>query len=94
MTSRDGKYHVSVLGGAYRTCPTCGKIFFVTDCEAWAYRRWVKDSNNSGRRINFCKWSCMRKCDQDHPLTAHQDPVMCVRPKKYKKQKGDKNGEA
>lgn len=77
MNSREGKYHVSALGGAYRTCPTCGKIFFVTD---------------RTKRLNFCKWSCMRKWDKDHPLTAHQDPVMIVRPKKYKK--GETNGEA
>lgn len=89
MTSRDGKYHVSALGGAYRTCPTCGRIFFVTDCDSWVYKRNMT-VNNRTRRLNFCKWSCMRKWDADHPMTAHQAPVLNVRPKKYKK--GEKDG--
>lgn len=52
-------------GGAYETCPICGKDKFVPDCETWVYTRWVKEGKNFTRRY-FCSWSCVRKYDIKH----------------------------
>lgn len=85
-----GPYHISAFGGAYRTCPVCGKKWYVLEVDSWAYVRWTK-KDKSGIPTAFCSWGCLRKWDKDHPLTAHQNPVLIVRPAKNKKQKGDKD---
>lgn len=68
-----------------RTCAICGKEMWIPDLSSWAWRR---RGARGAWLIWFCSWTCMRKWDKDHPLTAHQNPVLIVRPAKNKKQKG------
>ena len=52
-------------GGAWKTCPQCQKLFFVTDCERWVYKRTVTNKDG-GKLKHFCKYSCMRKFDKEY----------------------------
>lgn len=45
-----------------RRCPACDRLFMVPDPSAWAYKR--KPGCNI---LYFCKWSCVRKWDREHP---------------------------
>jgi len=51
-------------GGAWKTCPICGKYFFVPNCSDWVYKRWYK--RRDWKIEYFCKWSCMRRYDKEH----------------------------
>ena len=56
---------VSVIaGGAYRTCPVCGRRWFVCDLDQWVFFRW----KGAGQRDYFCSWKCIREWDKDHPM--------------------------
>lgn len=57
-----GKY--TGEGGAWRTCPICGKQFFVTLSDDWCYKR-IKREGTSGVTVWFDKWSCMRIFDRE-----------------------------
>ena len=76
-------------GGAYETCPVCGKDKFVPDCETWVYQRWVKEGEKSARRY-FCSWACMRKYDRQHDVDI-QEMRREAALKGHRKRKG-KNG--
>ena len=56
--------------GAYRSCPVCGKQFFVSELGGWAYKRYlykaVKDPGNTNDKAWFCSWSCLREYDRIH----------------------------
>lgn len=65
-----GPYHISAFGGAYRTCPVCGKKWYVLEVDSWAYVRWTK-KDKSGIPTAFCSWSCLRKWDAEHPPTRN-----------------------
>lgn len=56
-------YRVCSYGGSWKTCPECGKLFFVNDAEAWVYKRSAVVDGESRVR-HFCKWSCMLKFDK------------------------------
>ena len=56
---------VTCWSGAWKTCPSCGKLFYVTDCERWAYKRNVSEKGN-GEVKHFCKWSCLLKFDREY----------------------------
>ena len=51
--------------GAYKTCPSCGKEFFVPLLDDWAYKRYRKNITHD--RIYLCSWSCLRKFDEANP---------------------------
>lgn len=40
-----------------KTCPICGKIFYVLDPGAWAYRSY---SRKQKRTAYLCSWHCLR----------------------------------
>lgn len=46
-----------------RKCPVCGSMFIMPSMESWAYKR--KPGNSM---IYFCKYSCLRKWDKEHPI--------------------------
>ena len=56
---------VGSTGGTWKTCPQCGKLFFVTDLDAWAYKRSVT-KNGSCHQEHFCKWSCLLAFDREY----------------------------
>ena len=56
---------VGSAGGSWKNCPQCGKLFFVTDPDAWAYKRSVSRDGN-GRQEHFCKWSCLLAFDREY----------------------------
>ena len=53
--------------GAYRSCPVCGKQFFVSELGSWAYTRYIPgDGKKTGAKKEkawFCSWSCLKKWD-------------------------------
>ena len=51
--------------GAYKNCPTCGKEFFVPQLDDWVFKRYRRDKTKE--LMYFCKWSCVRKWDAEHP---------------------------
>lgn len=50
-------------GGAYHTCPVCGKRWFINDLDQWVFFRW----RGAGMRDYMCSWHCLRQYDKDHP---------------------------
>lgn len=48
-----------------RKCPVCGRFFIMHDAEQWAYKRKPGDT-----WLYFCRWSCLRKYDREHPVTG------------------------
>ena len=57
-------YNLKHMYGAWRKCPICGKDFFVTHPDEYAYKRYK--SRSHGTYLFFCKWSCMRAYDRAH----------------------------
>jgi hypothetical protein len=52
--------------GAYRTCPVCGKEWFILELQIWGYKRTIRwNSGNTEKLLYFCGWSCMRQFDAD-----------------------------
>lgn len=65
MESDDSFFHY----GAFRTCPQCGKRFYVSELGAWAYKRYLPGTaaSNYGKnqRVWFCSWHCVREFDRE-----------------------------
>lgn len=46
-----------------RTCPECGKLFFV-GCDDWAFKRQIREHGDThSKRIYYCSWGCYRKLE-------------------------------
>ena len=56
---------LTARGGAYKTCPNCGRTFFCTDVDRWAYKRSVSKGGSAVVR-HFCKWSCLLAFDKEY----------------------------
>lgn len=49
-----------------RTCPVCGKIFFITSRDSWQYK--MRQSVRGVRDYKvFCSYGCMRAYKKEHP---------------------------
>ena len=51
--------HNADMGGFLntRTCPVCGKTFYVHATDTWAYKSYNKQKK---RPAYFCSWHCLR----------------------------------
>lgn len=55
---------------AYRTCPQCGRLFYVPDQTTWAYKSSYK--KDGYEVVNcLCRWSCMRKFEQNNGINRY-----------------------
>ena len=54
--------------GAYRTCASCEKKFFVNYLDDYAYVKYsgVRDAYGKGIKVWFCSWHCLRAWDKTH----------------------------
>lgn len=48
--------------GDMKTCAECKSKFFVTDSDAWVYKKSYR-----GKRLVFCTYGCMRKWENSVP---------------------------
>ena len=44
-------------------CSVCGRIFFYTSADDWAYKRM---DNRHGKMKYFCSWTCLRIWEKKH----------------------------
>lgn len=55
--------------GAFRTCPQCGKRFYVAELGDWAYKRYLQGTAESNygknQKVWFCSWHCIRAYDRE-----------------------------
>lgn len=51
--------------GVYKTCPMCGKRFFVSDTAIWAYKRSIRKGERA-YLIYFDKWSCLSNYEKKY----------------------------
>jgi hypothetical protein len=52
------KYNVEIEGFLKsRTCPVCGKTFYVHAMDTWTYKTYNKQKKGSA---DFCSWHCLR----------------------------------
>lgn len=49
------------MGGVTKSCPICGKTFYIPCLNEWAYRRYAKTGD-----LHFCSWHCLREYEKDH----------------------------
>lgn len=56
--------------GVWKTCPICGKPFFVANSDDWSYKR----SDKKGLHY-FHTWSCLRQYDKQHSDEIHEKRV-------------------
>lgn len=45
-----------------KTCPVCGRRFYVTDLQDWVFQ-----GSAGGKQTFWCRWSCKRKWEKEHP---------------------------
>lgn len=48
----------------FKTCPVCGRSFYVSLPEAWVYKR-RRPRGETGGKLYFHTYSCMRKYDAE-----------------------------
>lgn len=58
-------YPISSTGGGYRNCDCCGKEFFINSLGDYAFKRVLK-AGNTNKTAYFCKYSCMKKFDDQY----------------------------
>lgn len=51
--------------GGYKTCPACGKTFYVIEPELWAYKHEGHIAGADKREF-LCSWSCLRKHEKNY----------------------------
>ena len=64
--SNNDIFHFTSVGGAWRNCPWCGKLFFAHDIHGWVYKAYVynKQSGVTHKKM-FCSWGCMRAFEKE-----------------------------
>ena len=86
MRTKKPKDVVIDPGGVYKTCPVCGKVFFVQEAEKWAYYRWGYTPTRAKYKVHICSWHCLRQWDRENqPKKGRKEPTIIVRPEKYRK---------
>jgi hypothetical protein len=69
--------------GAYRTCPVCGKEWFILELQIWGYKRTIRwNSGNTEKLLYFCGWSCMRQFDADPKSYIEAEKNKAAAPKR------------
>lgn len=46
------------MNGTERKCPICGRMFYITSLDQWAYKK-TSMKNRKRRRLVFCSNKCM-----------------------------------
>lgn len=49
---------------AIKTCPVCGKVFYIPQLTIWAYKKNVKRKDTNHNMLYFCRYNCKRKYDE------------------------------
>ena len=54
-------------GSGYRRCDCCGKEFFISSTTDYSFRRVLK-VDNTNKTLYFCKYTCVKKYDDQYAL--------------------------
>lgn len=56
----------------YKTCPQCGKLFYVPDPIIWVFKSSYR-KNGHDITDYLCKWSCFRSFEQENGIRRYKN---------------------
>ena len=66
--------YVSSVGMMEKTCPVCGKTFYVYDYSTYAYR--IRKNKSA---VPVCSWGCVRAYENKHHSTAADKKIKKIK---------------